>query len=330
MGRRWPGGWVGHCTGRPVVPSNRKRAHPGSAGLRRAGPGCASTVPGVSEELSLVVLAAGMGRRFGALKQVAPVGPGDEALVDHTIHDAVAAGVSRVVAVVRPEIRAEVVDHLERRTTVPLLVVEQAGPVGHRSRPWGAAEAVALALAAVPGPAVVANADDHYGTDAVAALVGWLRSPAAGPGRGALVTWPLAATTSPQGAVTRAVCEVGADGTLLGMVEHHGVVVDGDGSARSEDGPVPAGAPVSMNLWGLPADVGPALATEVERFRAAHAADPDAELPLPTAVDALVHSGALTVTTLAAGTTWVGVTHPDDLAPAQERMKDMPPVPVVP
>lgn len=279
-------------------------------------------------DLTLVVLAAGMGRRFGALKQVAPVGPGDEALVDHTIRDAVAAGVDRVAVVVRPEIRAEVVGHLRRRVPVPLDVVEQPGPTGARTRPWGASEAVALALAAAPGPAVVANADDHYGADAVAALVGWCRSPAAGPGRGALVTWPLRATTSPQGGVTRAVCRVDAAGHLAGMVEH-GEVVVADGAAASADGPLDPDAPVSMNLWGLPADCGPALAAEVARFRAAHADDPDAELPLPTAVDALLAAGTLTVATLPAGTTWVGVTHPDDLAPARAAMAALDAVPLL-
>jgi hypothetical protein len=281
----------------------------------------------VTDEISLVVLAAGMGRRFGALKQVTPVGPTDEALVDHTIRDATEAGVDRVVVVVRPEIRAEVVGHLERRSALPLVVVEQPGPTGARTRPWGASEAVALALAAGRGPAVVVNADDHYGADAVAALVGWLRSPAAGPGRGALVTWPLAATTSPQGTVTRAVCRVGADGTLAGMVEHHQVAVDGDGTATTAEGPVPADAPVSMNLWGLPADAGPALAALVGAFQRGHADDPDAELPLPTAIDGLLAAGALAVEVLPAGTTWVGVTHPDDLGPAQEAMAQLDPVP---
>ncbi len=279
--------------------------------------------------LSLVVLAAGMGRRFGALKQVAPVGPGDEALVDHTIADAVAHGAERVVVVVRPEIRAEVMGHLERRAPVPLVAVEQPGPGVGRSRPWGAAEAVALALAACPGPAVVANADDHYGADAVAALLGWLRSPAAGPGRAGLVTWPLAATLSSQGAVTRAVCALGPDGrTVTGMVEHHGLVRGADGTVTSEHGPVAPDAPVSMNLWGLPADVGPALAIGVEAFRATHADDPDAELPLPTAIDALVATGELAVEALPAGTTWVGVTHPDDLEPARAAMAGRAPVPV--
>lgn len=283
----------------------------------------------MTDEISLVVLAAGMGRRYGALKQVAPVGPGDEALVDHTVRDAAAAGVDRVVVVVRPEIRAEVVGHLARRSTLPLVVVDQDGPTGGRTRPWGAAEAVALALAAGPGPAVVVNADDHYGADAVAAVVGWLRSPAAGGGRAALVTWPLAATTSPQGTVTRAVCDVRPDGTLARMVEHHGVAVDEDGAATSADGPVAADAPVSMNLWALPASAGPALAAAVAAFRRAHPGDPDAELPLPTAIDGLLTAGLLVVDVLPAGTTWVGVTHPEDLAPAQEAMARLEPVPEI-
>lgn len=260
--------------------------------------------------LSLVVLAAGMARRFGALKQVTPVGPGGEALVDLTVADAVAAGVERVVAVVRPEIRAEVEGHLLRRTPVPLEVVEQPGPTGGRTRPWGAAEAVALALAACPGPAVVANADDHYGADAMGALVGWLCSPAAGPDRAGLVTWPLSATLSPRGPVTRAVCEVGSDGTLRSMVEHQGL------TDPAADGLDPDAA-VSMNLWGLPAEAGPALADEVAAFRAAHAGEPDAELPLPTAVDALVRRGTLRVEVLPAGTAWVGLTHAEDLAPVR-------------
>jgi CTP:molybdopterin cytidylyltransferase MocA len=272
--------------------------------------------------LSLIVLAAGMARRFGALKQVAPVGPGDEALVDHTIAEAAAAGVDQVVVVVRPEIRAEVVGHLARRSPLPLVAVEQPGPGPGRVAPWGAAEAVALALEAAPGPALVANADDHYGADAVAALVAWMRSPAARPARGALVTWPLAATLSPRGAVTRAVCDLGPDGsTLVGMVEHEGLTTP---QAAGLDPDVP----VSMNLWGLPAGIGPALRARVEAFRAAHATDPGAELPLPTAVDALVGAGVLAVEALPVGTTWVGITHPADLEAARAAMAGLTAVPV--
>lgn len=276
--------------------------------------------------VSLVVLAAGMGRRFGALKQVAPVGPGGEALLDHTMGDAHVPGVDGAVLVVRPEIRDEVVAHVEQRWIGPLDVVEQPGPDEGRTKPWGAAEAVALALEGRRGSVVVANADDYYGLDALESLVDWLR--AAPTGSGALVTWPLAATTSTQGAVSRAVCDVGPDGRLRGMVEHHEVVASG-GGFTSEHGPVAADAPVSMNLWGLPAAIGPALAAEVALFRATHVGDPEAELPLPTALDALVARGALDITVLPVGTTWVGVTHPDDLEPARQAMSSLvSPIPV--
>lgn len=278
---------------------------------------------------SLVVLAAGMGRRFGALKQVTPVGPGGAALVDHTIADAVGAGVERVVVVVRPEIRDEVVGHLVARAPVPLAVVEQPGPGPGRSVPWGAAEAVALALAAGPGPAVVANADDHYGADAVAAVVGWLRSAAAGPGRAALATWPLAATTSPRGPVTRATCVLGPDGsTVERLAERHDVELLADGTARAADGPIDPRTPVSMNLWALPDGLAGPLAEVVAAFRAGHAGDPGAELPLPTALDELVRGGRLAVSALPVGTRWVGVTHPDDLEPARDALRDLDPLPL--
>lgn len=279
-------------------------------------------------ELTLVALAAGMGRRFGSLKQVAAVGPGDESLIDHTIRDAAQAGVDRVVLVVRSEIRTEVVASVERRSALPVTVVEQPGPGPGRSRPWGAAEAVALGAAACQGPVAVVNADDYYGADGLAALVDWLRSPRCVAGRAALVTWPVEATTPPRGEVTRAVCALAEDGsTLVGMVEHHGVARAG-GAIASKAGPIGADAPVSMNLWGLHPSTGPDLSALSATFRRDHPGDPDAELPLPTAIDALVTAGQVTVEALPAGTTWVGVTHPDDLAPARAAMALLAPVPV--
>jgi hypothetical protein len=263
---------------------------------------------------TLLVLAAGMSRRFGALKQVAPVGPGEAALVDHTIADAAAAGVGRVVLVVRPSVRDEVVEHVEARSPLPVTVVEQPDPDPGRSRPWGAADAVARGLAACPTPAASVNADDYYGPEAMEALVGWLRDRAA-PDRAALVTWPLAATTSRRGAVTRALCRV-EDGHLRGLDEVEGIVVDATGAVRAPTGRLPDGAPVSMNMWGLHPALADRLAAGVAAFRSTHDG-PDDELPLPTAVDAEVRSGRLAVEVLAAGRTWVGITHPDDLADAR-------------
>lgn len=278
--------------------------------------------------LSLIVLAAGMARRFGALKQVTPVGPGDEAMVDLTVRDARDAGVDDVIVVVRDEIRSEVSGHLARRWP-DITLVDQPGPGAGRTRPWGAAEAVALALAECdPGWGLVANADDHYGADAVGALVDWARAHHPDTGTAALVTWPLAATTSPTGPVTRAVCDVAPDGTLRGLVEHHDVRETPDGTV-ADGRPVDPEAPVSMNLWALPTACHVSLAATVAAFRADHAHDPDAELPLPTAVATEVATGHLTVQTLPVGTAWVGVTHPDDLGTARESLSTLAPVEVV-
>lgn len=278
--------------------------------------------------LTLIVLAAGMARRFGALKQVTTVGPSGEAMMDLTVRDARAAGADGVIVVVRSEIRDEVGGHLARRWP-DVTLVEQPGPADGRTRPWGAAEAVGLALdASPPGWGIVVNADDHYGADAVTALVDWARATDPGSGTAGLVTWPLVATTSPTGPVTRAVCDVADDGTLRGLVEHGEVVATGDGGATADGAAVDPHAPVSMNLWALPTSVGPHLRAGVDAFRAVHVGDPDAELPLPTAIADEVAAGRLSVRTLPVGTTWVGVTHPEDLAPARDALADLAPVAV--
>lgn len=267
---------------------------------------------------TLLVLAGGMSRRFGALKQVAPVGPDGAALIDHTIADAATAGLGGVVLVVRPSVRTEVVDHVVARSPLPVTVVEQPEPEPGRSRPWGAADAVARGLACCPTPAASVNADDYYGPEAMQALADWLRHRAAAD-RAALVTWPLAATTSRRGPVTRALCRVGG-GRLRGLDEVEGIEIRADGALASPAGELDAVAPVSMNMWGLhPVLAGP-LADAVAAFQLDHLG-PDDELPLPTAIDGEVRAGRLAVEVLPAGARWVGITHAADLDDARLAMR---------
>jgi hypothetical protein len=175
---------------------------------------------------------------------------------------------------------------------------------------------------------MIANADDYYGADAVAALAGWLASPACAPGRAALVTYPLSATTSANGPVSRAVCALGPDGrSLVSLEEHHGIVM-GNATATSFLGHLDPSVPVSTNLWGFHPSLGPVLAAATDAFKEAHGADPDAELALPTALDAELAARRLAVDVLPFGTTWVGITHADDLAPARAAMARLAPVPV--
>lgn len=289
----------------------------------------AATTPAATTPV-LVVLAAGLGRRFGGLKQLAPIGPAGEALLDLTVADAAAAGFGHALLVVRPEIRAEVLDHARRRAAIPVEAVEQ-GPEGPAQRarprsgaPWGTTEAVAVAAAKAGGPFAVANADDAYGADAIAALGRWFTSGRCRPGRAALVTYPLEATVPREGAVTRAVCRI-ADATVAHTVEHHDVhrEVAGSAALMSDHGVLESDLPVSMNLWGFDPSVGPALADAAAAFAADHD-DPKSELPLPTAIDVEIRAGRLTVEAIAAGTTWYGVTHPGDLTDARRRAAGAP------
>lgn len=272
---------------------------------------------------TLVVLAAGLGRRFGGLKQLAAVGPDGEALLDITIADAAAAGFGEALLVVRPAIAAEVLTHARRRAPIPVRTVEQ-GPDGPAQRtrprpevPWGTAEAVAVAAEAARGPFAVANADDAYGSNAIGALADWFVSGVCRPGHGALVTYPLETTVPAEGAVTRAVCSVDPDGFVSHTVEHHDVHRAGEG-IRSAYGTLAADLPVSMNLWALHPDIGPVLARAASVFAADHD-DAKSELPLPTAADVEIAHGRLRIEALSAGTRWFGVTHPGDLAEARRQ-----------
>jgi dTDP-glucose pyrophosphorylase len=156
---------------------------------------------------ALVLLAAGLGRRYGGLKQLEPVGPGGAALLDYTLTDAAQAGFGRAVVVVRPEIEDEIRSHLERTGSAGLETawvhqmsesgVSTASPAGEREKPWGTAQAVLAAGEEIHGPFAVANADDHYGPGAWSCLGEWLLGPGERGAEGAVVGYRLSETLSP-------------------------------------------------------------------------------------------------------------------------------------
>ncbi|HPC82312.1 MAG TPA: NTP transferase domain-containing protein [Thermoanaerobaculaceae bacterium] len=277
---------------------------------------------------TLVVMAAGAGSRFGGPKQLVPVGPSGETLLEYTAFDALRSGVDRVVLVVRREaveaFRATVVARTAGRVAVELVLQELTDtPAGTvvvpRSKPWGTGHAVLAARHLVNGPFLLANGDDFYGAGAIAAVLGFLRGRADG---WALATWPLAATLSPHGPVSRGVCAVGDDGVLLGIREHTGVALR-DGVPVHDGGALTGGEPVSMNLWGFRPDLLAILSEGFARFLAEHGRDPGAEFQLPTEVDAARRAGRATVWTVPAGETWFGLTHPSDLEAARARIASL-------
>jgi dTDP-glucose pyrophosphorylase len=273
--------------------------------------------------LSLVVLAAGMSSRYGRPKQLEPVGPSGETLLDYDLFDALRAGFGPVVLVIRRELEADVRAHVaDRWADVDVrYAFQEIDP--NRRKPWGTAHAVLAASRVVDAPFAACNADDFYGANAFAALAAHLSA-----GRGpSLVAYRMGDTLSPHGGVSRAVCETDGSGALQALTELREVRA-ADGVARGVD---PAGrprevaleVPVSMNLWGFSAAIVPLLDEGFARFAERHRADQDAEYPLSTAVHDLVTAGRTGVAVLRAGEGWMGITHPGDREPVAARLRTL-------
>lgn len=267
--------------------------------------------------MQLVLLAAGHGRRFGGLKQLAPIGPHDEAIMDYTARSAEANGFESVVVVVRTEIRSEVEAHIRRHwpASLPVEYVCQA------PRP-GTAQAVVSARPAIGGPFAVANADDLYGDEALAVLVSKVGHGPGATGRRAghhvLVAYRLERTLLTTAPVTRGLCEVGSTGHLMRIAEHT-VQRHEDGSFDAypldrpeEIRPLTGHERVSMNLWGFAHRMFDHLEEALEHFDPA--STPRHELLLPDVVNAIVHSTADQVQVIGTSARCIGVTHQEDLA----------------
>lgn len=271
---------------------------------------------------TLVVMAAGIGSRYGGTKQLASVGPRGEAFLDFAMAAAATAGATKTVLVVRSDIEDDVRRHVEARRAdqspeIAYVCQDRCGPP--RPKPWGTAHAVLAAAQAVTGPFVVCNADDYYGPasfSALAAKVGDLT-----PGRAVLCGFRLDRTLPAEGSVSRGICTV-AEGRLLNLVEHHGVtrtpaVEPGEITAADPPAVLAGDAIASMNLWAFPPDAFDWVDEGFARFLAAHGRDQTAEYLLPAAVTENIESGALTVDVVTTDETWVGVTNPDDLPTAR-------------
>lgn len=267
---------------------------------------------------TIVILAAGIGSRFGGPKQLVPVGPGGESILDYNIHDAVSAGFGRVVVVTRVELESEVEVVVNRSAGGARAAVRlQRVPAG-RSKPYGTADAVLAAARDVSGAFGVANADDLYGTGSFEALRRHLDDE---PSSGAIVGFRLADTVPAEGSVSRAL--LAHDGNRISrVVEVHGIhrqaggwqPAEVDGFGRLSDD-----ALVSMNLLGLPAWVMDEIRGAVDAFIAAGA---DGEIYLPELVGGLVATGRLPVALLRSDEAWAGMTNPEDLELVRNHVRD--------
>jgi len=258
-------------------------------------------------------MAGGLGSRFGGDKQLVSVGPNGEVFFDYAIRSAMEVGVGAIVLVVRSDLDASVRKHLQRQhgDNFPLVIVHQDVFGPSRRKPWGTGHAVLSAASVCPGPVVVLNADDHYGSTGIQEITEAL---IANSGRSAvLLAFQLGQTLSDSGPVSRGVCRV-ADGRLVGLVETHGIRCDGSRIiADDPSGELSAGAPVSMNLWGLPVTALDRLAGQWAAFHSIYGDDPSAEFLLPEALDQQRSEGLLEISVVQTDQTWIGMTSLDDL-----------------
>jgi NDP-sugar pyrophosphorylase family protein len=272
--------------------------------------------------LHLVVMAAGLGSRFGGTKQLVGIGPAGQAFLDYAVADGRAAGVEQVVLVVRSGIEDDVRAHLRRRygSADGFAVVCQDLHGPPRPKPWGTAHAVLVAAPFVDGPFLVVNADDYYGPSSYVLAAEAL---AAHPDEAVLVGFELARTLPSSGAVSRGVCSVDGSGRLVGLVETHGIERVDDGIVAADPtGRLERSTTVSMNMWGFPRSVLDALGPRFEAFVADHGDDPKAELYLPSVVAELQAAGRLGVRVVRSTEDWIGVTNPDDLDAARAALAD--------
>ena len=273
--------------------------------------------------LTLVVMAAGLGSRFGGTKQLAVIGADGEAFLDFAIKDALAAGMDKVVLIVRSDIEDDVRRHVDAQhpgLAVEYVLQDTHGP--SRAKPWGTAHAVLTAAPAVPGAFCVLNADDYYGASTYQALAEAAAD--LGDDRALLAGFRLDQTLPEVGEVSRGICEVDGD-ELVSLVETHGIGRRANGSITSTDpeGVLADDAVASMNCWVFPNNLFAHLETGFEAFLAEHGDEEKTEYLLPTVVNELKAAGVFTVEVVPTAEPWVGVTNPDDLEIARRRIRDV-------
>ncbi len=280
---------------------------------------------------TLVVLAAGMGSRYGGLKQIDPVGPNGEIIIDYSIYDAYRAGFRKIVFIIKKAIAEDFIGVIGRRTEQRMEVhyvyqeIESLLPAGFapdpaRKKPWGTAHALMCCRDVLDGPFAVINADDYYGRHAFELLYQRLLQTRSGePCDFSMVGYLLDNTLTDHGHVARGVCNTNAAGQLVDIMERTHVVRAENGPAYSEDGgktlvSVPRDNLVSMNMWGFSTDIFPALFERFPDFLAREVPQnpTGAEYFIPMEVGRLLRAGRAQVEVLTSPDRWFGVTYRED------------------
>ena len=292
------------------------------------------------KKTALVIMAAGIGSRFGkGIKQLAPVGPNGEIIMDYSIHDALEAGFNKVVFIIRKDLEEEfrqvIGNRIEKITEVAYAFQALDDlPDGFtcpadRTKPWGTGQAVLAAESVLSEPFMVINADDYYGKEAYVKVHDYLvqEQPDDGILHICMAGFRLGNTLSDNGSVTRGVCHI-ENGALTGVTETHDIYKTADGAeSRPEGGEVVTlnvKDHVSMNMWGLtPAFMDTLKKGFVEFLEGVKEGEIKKEYLLPEMIDQLIKAGKAKVDVLETKDTWFGVTYQEDKASVTEAFKKL-------
>ena len=268
------------------------------------------------DEVSLVIMAAGLGSRFGAPKQLVSVGPENEIFLDYAIKAAIEEGIKKVVIVTRSALNEQLKKHLARYQQSNLLIemVNQDTFEPKRKKPWGTGHAVVTALDKTDGPIIVMNADDYYGPTALRQILNGFN--AKNP---AILAFKLKNTLPETGSVSRGILLIENE-KLLSIRETHEIRNEENLIRSGDQVSIPSDTDVSMNLWALPSKSLKILKDQWSVFIASNSSEEEAEFLLPLAIEEQRLNNQIEIDVIRSNESWIGVTNPEDLDVARSAL----------
>ena len=283
---------------------------------------------------TLLIMAAGMGSRYGGLKQVEPVGPEGETILEYSVFDAIRSGFGKVVFVIRKSFADEFISRFEPKLKGKIEVQYAFQEISYlpegyklpegREKPWGTGHAVLCAANVVNEPFAVINADDFYGYPAFQTMASFLNNVT--PSTCAMVAYLMKNTLSDFGTVSRGICKTDEDNNLIEITECHNITrrgnsisyIDGNNTVDVADDTL-----VSMNIWGFHPSIFKHLETMFKDFLDKHIMEPKSEFYIPSAVFNLIQKGMVKSKVLSANSPWFGVTYTDDKPIVVEKIRQL-------
>ena len=270
------------------------------------------------KDITLLVMAAGMGSRYGGLKQLDPVGPNGETIIDYSVYDAIRSGFNKVVFIIRrefeKEFKSQITNKYEGSIKVEFAFQELNAlpnnfncPAG-RIKPWGTGQAILTAAGLINEPFVAINGDDFYGRDSYGVIADYYKSEG---DSFSMVAFQLGNTLSDFGGVSRGLCAV-ENGLLSTVVETHNIKRSAEGVTSDEDISLDGTEPVSMNVWGFTPDLFDHLKSMFHDFLERDGKEMKSEFLIPSVVNNLIHANTKHVKVLRTDSSWFGVTYKED------------------